>query len=136
MLYDEFLTNTGCKDTAFNYQIYKRLELLYMADETITKAEIYEYGKKLVDNSLTEAQVKWNEDRNAEIDTYKTRIAEGKEDLKRYQDNLEWAKGNLYLDKERYNDEIKFWKRCIKDEKDTIARLRNQIRLTKECLYV
>ena len=57
MLFDEFVEGTGCRETDYNYKIYKRLELMYMADESISKEEIYEYGKKLVDNSKTETEL-------------------------------------------------------------------------------
>lgn len=130
MLYSEFVENTGCKQTDHNYQVYKRLEILYMNDNTITKEEIYEYGRKLVDNSLTDEQVAWNNHINRLIDDLKERIATGKEDIVRYEDNLNWAK-QYYRNKE----EVKFWQRALKDEKVTLRGLRNEVRALKECLY-
>ncbi len=49
MLYSEFVTGTGCKDNEYNYQVYRDLEILYMHSDK-SHFEIYEMGKKLVDN--------------------------------------------------------------------------------------
>lgn len=49
MLYSEFVTGTGCKDNEYNYQVYRDLEILYMHSDH-SHFEIYEMGKKLVDN--------------------------------------------------------------------------------------
>ena len=134
MLYDEFVENTGCRQTDYNYQIYKRLELIYMNDNTVTKEEIYEYGKKLVDNSLTKEQLKWNEDIDEQIVEIKQRIESGKDDIERYKANLEWSKGTYFGDD--LKAELKFWRRAIKDEQDTIKRLRENIKWLKDCKYV
>lgn len=56
MLYNEFLAGTGAKNTDFNYQVYKSLEALYMEKDNMTKADVYAAGKKLIDNSPTEAE--------------------------------------------------------------------------------
>ena len=66
MLYDEFLVGTGCRDNADNYKVYKDLEIMYMNSD-MTKQEIYEYGKKLVNNALTEAQIAWNADIDRQV---------------------------------------------------------------------
>ena len=52
MLFSEFREGTGCKDNQHNHEVYKNLEIMYMNSD-MTKEEIYEYGKKLVDNSKT-----------------------------------------------------------------------------------
>lgn len=57
MLYSEFIEGTGCKDTKNNYQVYKNLEIMYM-NSNMSKSDIYEYGKKLVDNSKTDEEIK------------------------------------------------------------------------------
>ena len=45
MLFSEFVEGTGCKDNEKNYEVYKNLEIMYM-NSNMSKAEIYEYGKK------------------------------------------------------------------------------------------
>ena len=55
MLYSEFVAGTGCKDNEHNYKVYKDLEVMYMNSD-MSKAEIYAYGAKLVDNSPSKAQ--------------------------------------------------------------------------------
>lgn len=84
MLYNEFIEGTGCKDNEHNYQIYKRLELMYMADDSITKAEIYEYGKKLVDNSKSQKQTEFEEGIKRQIANYKQLIEQDKRMLDYY----------------------------------------------------
>ena len=66
MLYSEFIENTGCKENDHNYKVYKDLEVMYMNSD-ISKAEIYEYGKKLVDNSKSPELVKLEEEVKGEI---------------------------------------------------------------------
>ena len=56
MMYNEFINGTGCKENDHNYKVYKDLEILYMNSD-LTKEQIYEYGKKLVDNSKSEEQI-------------------------------------------------------------------------------
>lgn len=52
MMYSEFVANTKCKETKYNYQIFLDIERLYM-DSNMTKEDAYRLGKKLVDNSKT-----------------------------------------------------------------------------------
>ena len=129
MLYDEFIENTGCRETPYNYQVYKRLEIIYMNDDTITKAEIYEWGKKLVDNSLTPDQLAWNRDLQEKIDELKEEIEALKADVERYEANKRWSKENGW-------DDVKFWIREIKWAKVQIRNRRQAIRNYKECFYV
>ena len=84
MLYSEFVENTGCKENEHNYKIYKDLEVMYMNSD-ISKAEIYEYGKKLVDNSKSPEQIKLEEELNAEI-TLK------QNDIRQYKMDAAWYK--------------------------------------------
>ena len=126
MLYDEFLAGTGCRDTAQNFQVFKDLEVMYMNSD-ITKEKIYEYGKKLVNNDLTEAQVLWNEDVDRQIDKQKEILAIWKSDIKRYEEVL--AVEN--------NEEWKvYWKRELKYAKNEAKNIRWNIRQLKECKYV
>lgn len=41
MLYNEFLEGTGAIDTPANYAEYKRVEEIYMAADSMTKADAY-----------------------------------------------------------------------------------------------
>lgn len=86
MLYSEFVENVGCRDNKHNYTLYRRLELIYMNDDTITKPEIYEMGRKLMDNSKTEEELELESKIKAEIEVYKHLITEHKQviDNERY----------------------------------------------------
>ena len=114
MLYDEFIQGTGCKDTAYNYKVYKDLEILYMNSDHLTKADIYEYGKKLVDNSLTESQIEWNKD----IDR---QIAELQKQVDYYNGEIEY-----------YKQVIEMWtgydEDCVKSGKYQVKRCRREAR--------
>lgn len=132
MLYDEFLAGTGCRDTAKNYKVFRDLEILYMNSEEITKEEIYEYGKKLVDNSLTKAQVAWNARVDGEIAEFKDRLETAKANLARYEENRDYAIKEYSYD----TYFIDFWKQAVKEEKQTIKNLRGAIRNLKATKYV
>ena len=129
MLYDEFLAGTECRDNAHNYKVYKDLEIMYMNSEDLTKEQIYEYGKKLVDNSLSEAQLLWNENIDRQITSLKESLAIWKDDLERYESNLDWSKLHGW-------DDTDFWKREIKFAKAQMKSIRWNIRQLKECKYV
>lgn len=73
MLFSEFQKGTGCKDNEHNHKVYKDLEAMYMNSD-LSKQDIYEYGKKLVDNSKSEAQVAIEQKVKAEIEYYKEQI--------------------------------------------------------------
>lgn len=68
-MYSEFLDGTGCRQTDYNYQVYKRIEAAYMSDDTMTKADAYDWGRKLVDNSLTEEELGIIDDLEARNET-------------------------------------------------------------------
>lgn len=73
MLWHEFIAGTGCRDTEYNYQVYKDLEIMYMNSD-MSKGKIYEYGRKLVDNSLTEAEQEHNAGIVSQIEDMKNEI--------------------------------------------------------------
>ena len=131
MLYDEFIAGTGCRDTAKNYKVFRDLEILYMNSD-LTKEDIYEYGKKLVDNNLTEAQVAWNERIDGEIAEYKGRLETAKANLARYEENRDYAVKEFYYDKYF----IDFWKQAVREEKQTIKNIRGVIKNLKATKYV
>lgn len=83
MMYCEFVAGTGCADNAHNYGVFKNLEVMYMNSD-MTKAEIYEYGKKLVDNSKSAETVKLENELKAQIAESKARIADCKRFLDYY----------------------------------------------------
>ena len=131
MLYSEFVNGTGCKDTPYNYDIYKKLECLYMNwDGDITHAEIYEMGKKLVDNSLTENQIKWNDDIDEKIRELQFDIRTFTSDLERYTSNYNFYKEH------GWEENTDFWKKEIKYVKREIRTRKQKIKELKTCKYV
>lgn len=61
MLYNEFLAGTGCRDNKHNYKVYKDLEIMYMNSD-MTKEDIYQYGRNLVDNSKSPELIRLEND--------------------------------------------------------------------------
>ena len=127
MLYDEFLAGTGCRDNADNYKVYKDLEILYMNSE-LTKQEIYEYGKKLVNNALTAAQIAWNED----IDR---QIAKVQEQVDYYLGEVEYYKRVIAMWTGYDEDSVKSGKYQLKRVKREARYYKNKIRDLKTCKY-
>lgn len=78
MLYSEFIEGTGCKDNEKNYKVYKDLEIMYM-NSNMSKSDIYEYGKKLVDNSKTEKELQLEQEIKEQVAEYKKYIKANKE---------------------------------------------------------
>jgi len=122
MLYTEFLEGTGCRDNDHNYKIYKQLEIIYMNDESTTKADIYEYGKKLVDNSKPQEIIDLENQILADIESDKKQIKELTEDISRIKGYIENEPDPLWK---------KSWKNDIKWRKQDIARLKTHIKLSK-----
>lgn len=117
MLYDEFIEGTGCAQNEHNYKVYKDLEILYMNSD-LTKAEIYEYGKKLVDNSKSPKQIEFENNIKAQIADLKADLKKYQDDVKRYTDHFKiW--GDSY-----WNDQAKWAKKLVKDTKRRIAELK------------
>lgn len=124
MLYSEFIEGTGCKDNEYNYKVYKDLEIMYMNSD-MSKAEIYEYGKKLVDNSKSEAELKLEAEIKAEIAEHKAEIAKYKEWIEQNEEMLSYWKERM--DKEMvafYRNPIKSWKEEIRYHRNQIAALK------------
>lgn len=123
MLYSEFVEGTGCKVNDHNYKVYRDLEVMYM-NSNMSKAEIYEYGKKLVDNSKSEEELRVEREINEEIEEYKAEIKKYNEFIK---DNERLAEYWKRLgDKEMiafYRNPIKYWKQEIKHCRNKIAEL-------------
>lgn len=102
MLYGEFVEGTGCRETQHNYEVYKRVEMFYMMDESMTKEEAYDIGKMWVDNSLTDEEISHNNEVYAEIEEWedsirrhKDRIADIQDSIRELKDSLKWEKACL-----------------------------------------
>jgi len=123
MLYSEFIEGTGCRETDNNYKVYKRLEIIYMNDDTMTKEDVYEWGKKLVDNSKTPEEIEVENNLNEQIRIYK-------EEIKKYRADIKYRKEMIELDRAdkswvNYNrDIIKTYQTNIKYLKDQITALK------------
>lgn len=128
MLYDEFIQGTGCKDNADNFKVYKDLEILYMNSD-LTKEAIYEYGKKLVNNGLTEKQKAWNADIDGQIADLKRRVDDLVKDIERYKENYKYYEDNCWY------DIAETWKRDIKWARAELKTYRNKIKDLKSCKY-
>lgn len=124
MLYNEFVEGTGCKDNEHNYKVYKELELIYMNSDC-TKAHIYEMGKKLVDNSKSEAELKVEAEVKAEIEEHKAEITQYK---KWIEENKEFA---AYWKEQGDKEMVAFYKNPIKHWEQEIKYHRNQINALK-----
>ena len=117
MLYSEFIEGTGCRDNEHNMKVYKDLEIMYMNSD-MSKAEIYEYGKKLVDNRESEESLRIKAQ-------WKAEMAEYKETIKGYKNDIEWRKEMLANETEKeYRD---MWKHEIKGRNEEIRRARVRI---------
>ena len=126
MLYHEFMEGTGCRETDYNYKVYKELEIIYM-NTNCTKQHIYDMGKKLVDNSPTEAEIQFRAKLTAEIQQHKYEIANLKQRLEdeiRYLKNLKDAD---YADKmwiRSVTGTVNYLKESIKEHKREINKLK------------
>lgn len=121
MLYSEFVTGTGCKDNEHNYKVYKDLEIMYMNSD-MSKAEVYEYGKKLVDNSKSKEQIEFEEQIKAEIEDYKRQLAWYKEDVKRYRE---------YIKISETKEEKRMWRDSMNDSKGFVKECKSRIESLK-----
>ena len=111
MMYSEFVKGTGCKENNHNYNIFIKLEDLYMNSD-ITKEEVYEFGKKLVDNSETEEEKALREEIEREIKEHEEVLAYWEERAKFYLDIMEDKK------------ESKRFSTYAKEEKNIIKALK------------
>lgn len=108
MLYSEFIENTGCKDNPQNYQLYKNLEVMYMHSD-LPKATIYEYGRKLADNSKSQKEIEIETRVKAEIETYLTYAKDCLAEAAKYQSYIDFCQNTKEEIKE-YRASVKFWK--------------------------
>ena len=118
MMYSEFAQNTGCKDNEYNHKLFKRLEIIYMEDDSITKEEIYDMGKKLMDNSKSEEQIRLENEITCEIECYK-------EDITRHKTEINQYKALIAEETDKWF--IRTWKDSIKWRRAEIKRLQLKI---------
>ena len=124
MLYNEFIEGTGCRDNDHNYKVYKDLEVMYMNSD-MSKTQIYEYGKKLVDNSKSEKQLQFEAQIKEQIEKHKAEIA-------RYKRYIESNESMMSYWKEHGDKEMTaFYRNPIKSWKQEIRFHRNQINALK-----
>lgn len=118
MMYDEFIEGTGCKDNEHNYKVFKNLEVMYMFTD-MTKEEIYEYGKKLVDNSKSAEQLELNRKLKVEIEDLKRELEKQKEVV------------NTYAEYVKADPKDAFWKDQLRWAKEEARRTRSKIKELK-----
>ena len=124
MMYCEFAEAVGCKNNEHNRKVFDDLEVMYMNSD-LSKEQIYEYGRKLVDNSKSEEELKLEAEINAEIDMLKREIEQYKDWVDVDEQSLRLWKS--YEDKDmikRYRNSIKFWKEEIKTRRNRISALK------------
>ena len=131
MMYSEFAEGTGCRDNAHNHEVFRRLEILYMESD-LSKEEIYEMGKKLVDNSKSEEQLKLESEINAEIAELKEQLNTTKADIDYYQREAEKYKGMGFFE---VTEADRWWldtcKSRLKYYKGEAKAIRNKIKSLK-----
>ena len=134
MLWSEFLQGTKCKDTEYNYKVYKQLEALYMINDKLSKEDIYKTGKMLVDNAETEKEKEARQEIENKIDNYTQWINENNKAIETIKELI--ARDTYYInagvggDIEKAN--IKYWNTEIKRYKKDNSIYKNKIALLKE----
>jgi len=118
MLYGEFIEGTGCKDNDFNYKVYKNLEELYMANDSITKEDVYKAGKKLVDNSKTQTEIEFEKQTQKEVNELREANESYKKEIEMYKGFIEYWP----------NEDHKEWKYQISWRRNIIIRNENAIK--------
>lgn len=118
MLYSEFVEGTGCRDTEHNYEVYKDLEVMYMNSD-MSKEKIYEYGKKLVDNSKTEKELQLEAEVKGKIKAFRECIKENNKDIETWKEFLEFETDPYWIEN---------WKYHIKVTKEANKRMRAEIK--------
>lgn len=121
MLYSEFIKGTGCRDSEENYKIYKDLEVMYMNSD-LSKKQIYEYGKKLVDDSKPQSAIDIENDMKEKIAEQKGYIEEHEKEIERYKSMLDGETDDYWI--EEWNRMIKVHKNSIREAKSRIKEYR------------
>lgn len=131
MMYDEFIAGTDCRDNEYNMKIYKDLEILYM-NSNLSKQEIYEYGKKLVNNDLSEKQKEWNKEMEEKIEDLKIRMQDWKDMLEKDEEACRYWK----TQGEDFKDLYKRYKNDVRIDRENIRMIRATMNNYKSCMYV
>lgn len=115
MLWNEFVEGTNCRDNEYNFKVYKDLEVLYMNYDAMTKEEVYKLGKKLVDNSPSEEELRL-------IRETQEAIADCEERIVCIQKSIRYMEEAAELWKARGDEE--FAKECLDKTKPSKKRVR------------
>ncbi len=119
MLYSEFVENTGCRDNAHNYRVYKNLEIAY-TNSDMTKAEIYAAAMPLLDNGPSESEKRTAAEIRAEIETIRAGI----------ELNKSWIESTTRT-RDLYSDDksaVKWYNSCIRGYKQAIREKKTRIK--------
>ena len=125
MLYSEFVAGTGCRENEHNYKVYKDLEIMYMESD-MSKDEIYEYGKKLVDNSKSEVQIQFENELKSKIAGLKAEVERYTTEIEQHKEYMSWYPDSHSM--------VHFEKEQIKWKREEVKRLKTQIRELKSVL--
>jgi hypothetical protein len=98
-----------------------------MNDDTVTKEDIYEYGKKLVNNELTAKQLEWNADIDRRVEELNKSVEYYKGEIEYYKKAIELWKGF---------EEEKQYRKSLKRAHGELRYWKNQVRELKACKYV
>ena len=124
MMYSEFVKGTGCKENEYNYKVFRNLEVMYMNTE-MSKQEIYEYGKKLVDNSKSEAELRVEARIKADIEGWKKELQHHRDEIKFYEDNIKfWKEAGDDTMVQLNRNSLKYHKDAAKEARTNIANLK------------
>lgn len=126
MLYSEFIENVKCRDTEENYNVYRNIEYIYANNDSFTKEDFYNYGRKLVNNELSENEKESNKLTQELIDKAKEDIEIEKDTIDYYKNliaNCEKNTGDYY----RYKAELIDRQNFVKERKNRIAQLKSVI---------
>ena len=118
MLYSEFVEGTGCRENDHNYKVYKNLEVMYMNSD-MSKQEIYEYGKKLVDNSKSPEELTLEEEVKAEMALLREALRKHRADAKRFDEYYRQDKTDWY-----WKDQRDWSRQCAQDARRRINGLK------------
>lgn len=122
MMYNEFVVGTGCKENEHNYQVFKNLEAMYM-NTHMTKEEVYEYGRKLVDNSKSKEQFELEEKIREHIELDKNEYKYYKERSEQYK-NFAKEEGINSMFKKHFQEESRRYMEIAKGYKFEMESLK------------
>lgn len=121
-MYSEFIEGTCCKDNQHNYEVFKNLEVMYMNSD-MTKEQVYEYGRQLVNNEKSAEQIELEKEIEAEIEQHKRQIEYWKSEIAWKEQCIAMADGD--------QEWIKDCKRMIRNYKEHMKQERNEVRALK-----